>query len=135
MPATSRKGLVLMVTWSDLFSFIAMLCAVITLVTNNKRKIAPHPQSVALFCNTYFAGCLLYLYNPCHFRFNSLQCIINGFWAFIQKLCNRLIIDSQQMQMQYPIFQITQPFFNSCSIICRYSLFRNNSSGLLSFIV
>ena len=34
----AERGLVLMITWSDLFSFIIMLCAVITLITNNKRK-------------------------------------------------------------------------------------------------
>ena len=33
-----RKGLVPMVTYSDLFAFVTMLCAVITLVINIKRK-------------------------------------------------------------------------------------------------
>jgi len=33
-----RKELVPMVTYSDLFTFVIMLCAVITLVINMKRK-------------------------------------------------------------------------------------------------
>lgn len=34
----TERGLVLMITWSDFFTFIIMLCAVISLVTNNKHK-------------------------------------------------------------------------------------------------
>lgn len=33
-----RRELVPMVTYSDLFAFVIMLCAVITLVTNIRRK-------------------------------------------------------------------------------------------------
>ena len=33
-----ERGLVLMVTYSDLFTFVIMLCAVITLVVTFKRK-------------------------------------------------------------------------------------------------
>nr|DAT97034.1 MAG TPA: Membrane MotB of proton-channel complex MotA/MotB [Caudoviricetes sp.]DAU66877.1 MAG TPA: Membrane MotB of proton-channel complex MotA/MotB [Caudoviricetes sp.] len=33
-----RRELVPMVTYSDLFTFVIMLCAVITLVINTKRK-------------------------------------------------------------------------------------------------
>lgn len=39
-------------TWSDLFPFISILCTMIFFVTNT--KIAPHPQSVALFCNIFW---------------------------------------------------------------------------------
>ncbi|RGT73328.1 hypothetical protein DWX08_06505 [Ruminococcus sp. AF18-22] len=56
-PTQKRKGLVPMyVTYSDLFTFVIMLVASITLViTINKhnKKQRLHPQSVALFCNTY----------------------------------------------------------------------------------
>ena len=40
MPAAGhyRMELVPMVTYSDLFTFVIMLCAVITLVINMKRK-------------------------------------------------------------------------------------------------
>ena len=39
MPATYYigKGLVLMIKWDELFTFIIMLCAVITLVRNDKH--------------------------------------------------------------------------------------------------
>ena len=37
-PPDERKGAGAMVTYSDLFTFVIMLCAVITLVTNIKRK-------------------------------------------------------------------------------------------------
>ena len=33
-----RRGLVPMVTYSDLFTFVIMLCAVITLVISSQRK-------------------------------------------------------------------------------------------------
>ena len=35
---TKERGLVLMVTYGDLFTFVIMLCAVITLVIYIKRK-------------------------------------------------------------------------------------------------
>ena len=34
----AERGLVLMITWSDLFTFIIMLCAVISLAADNHRK-------------------------------------------------------------------------------------------------
>ena len=34
----AERGLVPMITWTELFTFIIMLCAVITLVTNDKHK-------------------------------------------------------------------------------------------------
>ena len=37
-PPDERKGAGAMVTYSDLFTFVIMLCAVITLVINIKRK-------------------------------------------------------------------------------------------------
>lgn len=37
-PPDERKGAGAMVTYSDLFAFVIMLCAVITLVINIKRK-------------------------------------------------------------------------------------------------
>jgi len=37
-PPDERKGAGAMVTYSDLFTFVIMLCAVITLVVNIKRK-------------------------------------------------------------------------------------------------
>ena len=37
-PLNERKGAGAMVTYSDLFTFVIMLCAVITLVINIKRK-------------------------------------------------------------------------------------------------
>ena len=37
-PPNERKGAGAMVTYSDLFTFVIMLCAVITLVINIKRK-------------------------------------------------------------------------------------------------
>lgn len=37
-PPNKRKGAGAMVTYSDLFTFVIMLCAVITLVVNIKRK-------------------------------------------------------------------------------------------------
>ena len=40
MPAAGlyERGLVLMVTYSDLFTFVIMLCAVITLVIDIKKR-------------------------------------------------------------------------------------------------
>ena len=58
-----RKGLVLMVTYSELFQFVTMLCAVITLVILVSRK-KQRPRSGKLrryFCNIYLpaARCIL----------------------------------------------------------------------------
>ena len=76
-----RKGLVPMVTYSDLFAFVTMLCAVITLVINIKRK-KQRPQPGKL--RRYF---LQFQHLPAarlHLAFGSLvKCIILQGFRFV----------------------------------------------------
>jgi len=56
-PRTLRKGMMTMVTYSDLFAFVIMLYAVISLmIILIREKQRPHPDKIRRYFSTILPG-------------------------------------------------------------------------------